>query len=76
MAKLSPAETKIHTDAFLASKATTVAEREAAGTAAVEAFRAAQKKPKGAHVGMTKKMKNRPQTIMEAVDQGIKDGSR
>lgn len=73
--KLSKEEQAEFDKAFLASKAKTVKERDAAGMLAVEAMRGAAKLPKPAHVGLTGKMKNRPKTLMDAVDQGIEDGS-
>lgn len=76
MAKLTEEENKIYMDAFSATKAKTVKERMAAGDAAVAAFRANAAKPKGAHVGLTGKMKSRAQMMMEALDKGIEDGSR
>lgn len=73
--KLSKEEQAEFDKAFLASTAKTVAERDAAGMAAVEGMRKAAKQPKGAHVGLTGRMKDRPKSLMEAVDRGIEDGS-
>jgi hypothetical protein len=76
MAKFTPEENEVYMAAFSATKAKTVKERMAAGDAAVEAFRLEQKKPKGAHVGLAGKMKSRAQSMMEALDEGVKDGTR
>lgn len=74
--KMTPEEDAAYMKAFGASKAKTVKERMAEAQAAVDAMRTAAKAPKGAHVGLAKKLKDRPKTIMEAVDKGIEDGSR
>lgn len=72
MAKMTPEEDKVFMGAFSASKAKTVKERQSEAQAALEAWRAEQKKPKGEHVGLGGKMKAR----MKALDKAIEDGSR
>lgn len=76
MASYTPQEDQAFMKAFSESKAKTVKERMAAGEAAVAALRKSGKQPKGKHVGMAEKMKNRPKTMMEALEKGIEDGNR
>jgi hypothetical protein len=71
--KLDDTEKQIFQDAFGQSQKKTVAEREQDGFRAVEGHRKALKPKKATPI--REQLKNRPRTIMEAVDQGVKDGS-
>jgi len=72
MAKMTPEEDKVYMGAFSASKAKTVKERQAEADAALEAWRVQRQQPKGQHVGLGGKMKER----MKALDKAIEEGSR
>lgn len=73
--KMTDEEKAVHDDAFSKSKAKSFKGRMADADAAVDAVRESAKSGKGKHVGLLQKLRDRPKSIMEAVDQGVEDGT-
>ena len=73
MSSMSKEENAIYMKAFQGSKAKTVKERMAAGDAAVEAVR---NPPKPEPQNLFTMAQKRVDTIEQAVDEGVRQGSR